>query len=374
MRVGLLTAWANRANGGVFEAVATHAAMLRERGMTPHVFALAHPDDERDRARFDGIAITTVPVLGPAALGWGSGVGRALRAADLDLLHLHGIWTHLSADGARWADRTGRPYVISPHGMLDPWIVGRGRAKKALARAWFERGSWRAASAFHALTGAEAGDIASATGREAITVIPNGIAIPEAAGLPLSPPTVLSIGRIHPKKNILALVEAWREAGAGKRGWKLVIAGWGADSDVAALRAALGAAPEAEGMTFLGPVFGDDKERLLRAARCVILPSHSEGLPMAILEAWAAGVPTIMTEASHLPEGFAAGAAIRIGARPDEIAEGLRVAMDLPEAEWAVRARAARGLASGHFSTEVVAARWIAFYRELAASVKGSRG
>jgi poly(glycerol-phosphate) alpha-glucosyltransferase len=38
-----------------------------------------------------------------------------------------------SRAGLQWARRTGKPYLISPHGMLDPWITGRGRAKKALA-------------------------------------------------------------------------------------------------------------------------------------------------------------------------------------------------------------------------------------------------
>lgn len=363
MRVGLLTAWANRANGGVFEAVAMHAAMLRGKGLSPHVFALAHPDDEADRPRFGDVPVTVCPLAGPQALGFAPGLRGALNAAELDLVHLHGIWTHVSADGASWARTTARPYVISPHGMLDPWILGRGRAKKAIATVWFEKANWRAASCFHALTGAEADDIARATGCKAVEVIPNGIALPDTVGQPTSPRIIVSLGRVHPKKNLLALVEGWRMSSAGLTGSRLIIAGWGAESDVADLR---GAVAGLDGVEYVGPIFGEAKDKLLRQASFVILPSLSEGLPMAILEAWALGVPTIMTDASHLPEGFAAGAALRIGMSALQIAEGLTRALALRPDEQMAMAAAAKQLASDAFAADVIAERWVGLYQRLA--------
>jgi glycosyltransferase involved in cell wall biosynthesis len=67
---------------------------------------------------------------------------------------------------------------------------------------------------------------------------------------------------------------------------------------------------EGGSVVFYGPAFGEEKEALLRSADAFILPSLSEGLPMSILEAWAYGLPVLMTAECNLPEGFSAGAAI----------------------------------------------------------------
>ena len=67
---------------------------------------------------------------------------------------------------------------------------------------------------------------------------------------------------------------------------------------------------EGGSVVFYGPAFGEEKEALLRSADAFILPSLSEGLPMSVLEAWAYGLPVLMTAECNLPEGFSAGAAI----------------------------------------------------------------
>jgi poly(glycerol-phosphate) alpha-glucosyltransferase len=267
-----------------------------------------------------------------------------------------------SRAATQWARRTGRPYLISPHGMLDPWITGRGRGKKALARLGYERASWRRADAFHALTHDEAADIRREAGERPVIVIPNGgppagIEVPAARA-----PHVLYIGRIHPKKNLDALVEAWGAA-AVPDGAELTIAGWGSPGDVAALEARLQRAPGS--VRFVGPVHGDAKQALLARARFVVLASHSEGLPMAILEAWAAGIPTVMTAACHLPEGFAAGAALECETGPASIAAALGRALALDEPGWLAMSKAALGLARGTFSAEQVMRHWVGAYRDL---------
>jgi poly(glycerol-phosphate) alpha-glucosyltransferase len=358
----LLTASASRAGGGVFEAVVAQAAMIRALGGEAVIFALADEYSAVDRERFAPSPVHLHPVTGPAAIGYAPGLVAGLLAADLDCLHLHGIWMYPSRAGARWATATGRPYLISPHGMLDPWITARGRWEKALARAGYERASWRAAHAFHALTVGEAADIGRESGRGDIIVIPN-------AGPAVAPPDpraraphIVYIGRIHPKKNLAALVAAWRQAslpvGAG-----LTIAGWGELHDVAALHAAIG--DPSGTIHFAGPVYGATKQALLDVARFTILPSLSEGLPMAVLEGWAAGAPSIMTEACNLPEGFAAGAALACTAAAESIAQTLTLALRLGEPQWQAMAAAARALAAGPFSAETVAARWAEAYSGL---------
>jgi glycosyltransferase involved in cell wall biosynthesis len=343
----------------VFEAVVAQAAMIRALGGEAPVFGLTDAHSAEDASRFAPSRVTSCPVVGPAQIGVAPRLIRALLAADLDALHLHGIWMYPSRAAERWAARTGRPLIVSPHGMLDPWIVARGRWKKALARLGYERASWRRARVLHALTPAEARDIARETGRSDAVVIPN--AGPTAVPGPVAAraPEVVYIGRIHPKKNLVALAEAWARAALPPEA-RLTIAGWGDEADIADLDQALAHGPASA--RFVGPVYGAEKAALLGSARFVILPSHSEGLPVAPLEGWAAGTPAILTEQCNLPEGFAVGAAIACGHDAASIAGALEAALALDGEAWRAMAEAALALARGNFSSGQIAYRWAQVY------------
>lgn len=360
-RIGLLTPWASRDGGGVFEAVALQAQLIRAMGATPVVIALADAHSAADRKRLGDAEVHLAPLHGPRFFGYSRALVPLLVSLSLDCLHLHGIWMYPSHAARRWQSATGKAYVISPHGMLDPWITARGRWKKALAQAAYERASWRAASAFHALTDKEASDIAARTGRRDSVVIANPAPplVPSPTRRPA--PHFVYIGRIHPKKNLSALVEAWGSAQSQlPPDARLAIAGWGDEETVASLRAQL--QPFAANAHFLGPVFGAEKEALLASARFVVLPSHSEGLPMAMLEAWAQGVPTIMNGNCNLPIGFATGAAIDCGVGSPTIAQALALAANIEDAAWLAMSGAARALAAGPFSAETVAQAWAECY------------
>lgn len=336
------------------------AAMIRELGGEAHVFALRDASSDSDRHRFGPVPVTFCDIVGPAQIGYAPSLVKALLDADLDCLHQQGIWMYPSRAGLRWTRRTRRPLIVTPQGMLDPWITARGRWKKAVARAGYERAAWRAAARLHALSAKEARDILRESGRNDSVVIPNP-APPLAPGPTTQrPPHLLYIGRIHAKKNVLALVEAWSLAAVPSDA-KLTIAGWGDASDIAALEAAVAAAPPT--VEFVGPVFDEAKQRLFHTARYMILPSFSEGLPLAVLESFSSGTPTIMTEECNVPEGFTAGASIECGYDAPAIARAIEAALQETPTAWQARSQAARALATGLFSAEQVAAQWVSAYR-----------
>ena len=169
-----------------------------------------------------------------------------------------------------------------------------------------------------------------------IAVIPNGTNIPlnENPPPPLWWPhgrVLLFIGRIHPKKGVAELVEAWallsRERPSIAKEWRVVIAGWDDGNHQAQIEAAI-IRHGLEGKVIMpGPLFGPDKDAALRHAEAFILPSYSEGLPMSVLEAWSFRLPVLMTEACNLPEGFEEAAAIQIGTAPDCLAGQLAQAL-----------------------------------------------
>lgn len=367
--IGLLTASASRLNGGVFEAVVAHASMLRDLGANVTIFALSDAHTDQDRRRFGSTPVVACDVRGPRQIGWSPALQKALLDADLDCLHLHGIWMYPSRAGLLWTRRTGKPLLVSPHGMLDPWIVGRGRWKKALARYGYEHASWRAAWTLHGLTPRETLDIAREAGRNEVLMIPNAAPPLRDAGNRRGH-DIVYLGRIHAKKNLLPLVAAWQRLTVEKShpaDARLMIGGWGAQEDIAALQTAIARAPS--GIEFLGPVYDQAKEDLLSGARFMVLPSLSEGLPMAILEAWAHGTPTLMTRECNLDEGFVAGAALDCGFDESSIAAALGQAWALDQRGWDNMRKAACALAAGPFSTASVAARWAdAYHRAMGTS------
>ena len=354
-RIGLLTASASRLGGGVFEAVAAQTEIVHACGGEPVLFALEDAHSAEDRSRFGNAEVRTFAVRGPRQIGYAPGLTAALASAQLDCLHLHGIWMYPSRAGADWAKAARGGYIISPHGMLDPWITARGRWKKALARAGYERAGWRQASFLHALTAREAADIARESGRTDSMVIANSAPPTSAKVVEPRAPLFAYIGRIHAKKNLLALVAAWSRL--VRRGdAMLTIAGWGDAADVTALEDAVRLVGPS--VQFVGPIFGAAKQQLLARSRFMVLPSLSEGLPMAVLEGWAAATPSIMTSECNLPQGFAGGAAIECGDSADSILAALKQALALAPADWLTMSAKARELAAGPFSAETITARW----------------
>ena len=108
---------------------------------------------------------------------------------------------------------------------------------------------------------------------------------------------------------------------------------------------------------FFGAAFGKDKEDLLCSADAFILPSLSEGLPMSVLEAWAYGLPVVMTPECNLPEGFIADAAIRIETSAESIAEGLRTLFSMNDSDLISMGQRGRALVTERFTWQAVAER-----------------
>lgn len=168
--------------------------------------------------------------------------------------------------------------------------------------------------------------------RNPICVIPNGLEPlnPAADGTPVwrdqmpgTAKVLLYLGRLHSKKGLVNLLQAWQmfSKGAG-RDWHLVIAGWDQAGHEGELRRMVRQG-SMDRVHFLGPLFGAEKRAAFAAANAFILPSVSEGLPMVVLEAWAHGLPVVITRACNLPEGVAAEAAVEIGTESGEIRAGL---------------------------------------------------
>ena len=135
-------------------------------------------------------------MVGGGAFGYAPRLARSLREGRLSLLHANGLWMYPSLASRRWSRRARRPYLIAPHGMLDPWAVAHSAWKKRLVGWWFENAHLAGAACLHALTAAEARALRSYGLRNPICVVPNGVdppIEPVSAGRPWAGETLAGL-------------------------------------------------------------------------------------------------------------------------------------------------------------------------------------
>jgi glycosyltransferase involved in cell wall biosynthesis len=294
--------------------------------------------------------------------------GREL-VANSDIVHGHGFYVGTNYLLGREARHQRKSLVYHVHGIFEPYILRRSRWKKKLAHWLFEDANFLHAKLWRALTAREADQIRACGIKAPIVVAPNGLnledypvaeakdAMIETPLIPVLTKTrnrVLFLGRIHPKKGLDILLPAWAALGKIRTGWELVIAGpdeQGYLSEVRVMAAALEIQPE---IRFTGPVVGRSKRALLQSADIFVLPSHSEGFPMSLLEAMASEAPIVATRACNLPELTAAEAGWECDCTAKSVEETLRQAMLEGEAARRQRGRNGRRLVRDRFAWPVI--------------------
>jgi glycosyltransferase involved in cell wall biosynthesis len=274
-------------------------------------------------------------------------LGRAVN--DADVLQVHGIWTGHTYATMKFASKFGKPVIVSAHGMLDEWALRHRKWKKLPYSALVERPNLSRATCLRALTGVEARNYRSFGLKSPVAVIPNGVDAPDDASLREflqqhpqleGKKLLLFLGRLHKKKGVDLLAKAWEMVSSQLPDCHLVIAG----PDDGALGASLRrdvAASCANSITFSSLLTGSMKWSAFAAATAFILPSFSEGLSMATLEALWLGVPILITRECNFREIEGLECTFMIEPKIESIAKGVVEALKCSTAE--LRARGACG-------------------------------
>lgn len=397
MKVAFLLNSVSRNSGGLFEICRRLAQVLAEH----EDVRVLGVEDRFTNKDLPAWAPVVPDVFRPAvANNFGLATGYAVHLLDLnpDIAHVHALWIYPSLVGYRWHLRTGRPLMYTAHGMLDSWAVRNSGWKKQFVRMLWEDKAHQSAACIQVNSDQEYRTVREYGLRKPICVIPNGIDIPSKVEGGKSKEsdrkTLLYLGRLHPKKNLGALLEAWAQSQISAvssqvwQEWRLVIAGWdqaGYERELRRMkdewsdwdeRYRRGAAmvAEASGMrayqlgladsvSFVGPKFGEEKAEVYRNADAFILPSLSEGLPMVVLEAWAYGKPVVMSPECNLPEGFAAEAGLQIGTTPDAIAAGINQLMEMSDRDRQAMGARGRALVKEKFSWPKIGEQMRAVYQ-----------
>lgn len=308
----------------------------------------------------------------PRAYGPAFGMRKAIAEFSPDLIHSHGIWMFNSFVASREARRTGAPLMVSPRGMLDPWAVRNSGFKKKLVGKLFEYRFLQSVDCFHALNHSEAESIRAFGLKQPICIIPNGTDLPVLENKHREPSkvkTLTFIGRIHPKKGLSNLIKSWAQLCTNNpeilNQWRLCIAGWEDGNYLSSYRAEATDAGCGDSIEWRGPVYGEDKDALLRSSDAFVLPSFSEGLPMSVIEAWSFELPVLMTRECNLPEGFDCGAAIELDTSVDGIAAGLERLFSMDEDALRGMGKLGRRLVESSFTWEEQVRKLDSTYRWL---------
>lgn len=360
--------------GGISTVVPELADSLAPLGINPGLDAFCAAGEQYRPAALQPEALHFWPIQRGAWLSSAT-LRRSFTASveQVDGLHVHGLWDATSWIAARAARSSCKPYVLSAHGMLEPWALRQGWLKKRLYATAIERDIVRRAHCLHALTDAEAVQYRRFAGPGTpIVVIPNGVTIP--ADVDAEPflqqfpalrgrRVVLFLARLHVKKGVDLLVNAWAAVSQKFPEAVLVIAG--PDSDC--LRSKLEALVAEHGLTphvvFTGLLSSTMKWSAFAVAECMVLPSHSEGLSMSVLEAMGAGVPVLLTPQCNMPWVQQAGAGWLTEPDTDALSRSLSEVLGQGTAVNAVAGAAARRRIGNGYSWHAVAQRMAEVYR-----------
>ena len=305
-----------RRYGGPIVAVHGLSKALAARGHEVDVFT----------TNVDGPGTLDVPISTPVDLDgvnvryfvsehprlyWSKGMRAALAESihSYDVVHVHSVYLWPGVAAAKAARAAKVPYVISPRGMLVPELIARkNRLLKTLWLRLVERRGLEHASAIHFTSKREWED-AARTGVPLPSpfVVPNGIELTPRPDVPREDDTLVFLGRITWKKGLERTIEGVPP------GARLIVAGNDEENLTPSLRELAVQAGTSDRVEFVGPVYGEAKDRLLARASLFVLLSQSENFGNAVLEALAMETPAVLSAEVGVAEDVVAADAGVIG-------------------------------------------------------------
>lgn len=220
-----------------------------------------------------------------------------------DLIQLQSVWDPPYHTFVKIARKHNIPYIITPRGMLEPWSLSQKKWKKRIALWLYQLRDLKKASCIFTTAEMEAQHVHDLGVNVPMSVIPNGIETEGYAcrtDINSVKKQVLFLSRIHIKKGIELLIDAWANIAkantiADFKDWNLVIVGNGEPEYIESLKAKVENLQLQDYIKILPPVFGEAKVRLYQESSLFCLPSYSENFGMVIAEAMSCGVPVITT-------------------------------------------------------------------------------
>lgn len=361
------------------QAAGHHVAVLASHGNGPENLSL--PSDQW--ISYEGIPVNYLSRRGRGLYFYTPGLARVLTSClpDFDMAIIRSHWTYFNWRATSILQKAGKPYLESVLGSFDDWAMRRHMLRKRIYWYLVERSCFTGAAGFIALTQDEIGHFRKMGLHQPVAVVPNGVDLDELSrpGPPaesLFPALagrryILFLGRLHMKKAVEKLIQAFSLLKPAYPDTKLVIAGSGDKPYMDSLRSQASQLGLEQEILFTGFVEGEVRRALFHSAYAFSLPSFCEGMPMGALEALACGVPVVVTPQCNLNEVQAEGAGLVADNEPSELSSALDELLRDPQVRDEMSTRA-RSLAWRCYSWKSSAEKLAHFAHELLNQSKGN--
>lgn len=308
-----------------------------------------------------------IPRYRPFSGVWKKAVVDLLDSVRPDIVHVNCCWTPDCAMIQRLAQKQGYKVVLTPHGMLEPWIIKRHYWTRKVPALWlYQKAAVQRADCVQATAESERDNLLKLGYNSNIKVVRLGI---DAESIEMKRSwkksrQILFLSRVHVKKGINFLVKAADVLRNELQGYKILVAGEGDADYVEAVKRMICDRGLQDIVQLIGGVYGDEKWRLFQTSDFFVLPTHSENFGLAIAESLASGTPVITTMGTPWSDlnSSEAGAWIEIGTEP--LVETLRIFLSLSTEKLEEMGRNGRRLIEEKYSANVMAQEMINVYND----------
>jgi glycosyltransferase involved in cell wall biosynthesis len=279
-----------------------------------------------------------------------------LQSKQYDIFHAHSIWLYPTYITAKIARKLNKPYIITPHGMLYPQDLAKGKLKKNIFLKLFLKNDLQRAACIHVTCTEEMKHLRDLGVKSPIAVIPNPVDI-TGIEKPILPKTKLRVGylgRVHPRKNIERLIYAWNKLQDNVNDGELIIIGDGDKQYLDFLKRECKRL-QLNNVVFTGFLSGNEKENTLSSLSFLVVPSDFENFGYIVTEALVRGIPVIASKGTPWEELNTHNCGWWIDNDVDTIANTLKEAIVLPEEEYRQMGIRGRELMKNNYSIEIIA-------------------
>ena len=296
------------------------------------------------------------------------------NVSQYNLVHTHGIFSYPVLSAYWGCNKSNLPYIVSPHGMLEPWALAYKSNKKKKYFSFLEKPALNKAAAIHMTASTEAENVKPLNLKSPLAIIPNGIHRKDFDLLPSPeifyhqfPETrdkilIIFLGRIDPKKGLDLLAKAFAKANQIFPETHLIVAGQDNTGYLPIAQNYFKEAGCADAVTFTGMLTGDLKYAALAAATIYVAPSYSEGFSMSVLEGMASGLPCVITTGCNFPEASEVAEIVDIDA--EQIGNALIKLLQNPSKAKEMGDRARKFILE-NYTWDQVASKMVAIYKQI---------
>ena len=297
---------------------------------------------------------------------WKQQIHKIVTQKEINLIHIHGVWLYPQLVGAKYATKHQIPFILSCHGMYQPWLWKKNTfIKKAYLKLLSKR-LFSKATVIHSITKEETNNLKKIFNKNRFVEIPNLISFLDRKSEDVNKEniekSILYLGRINKTKGIDVLIEAF--GNLKNKEITLKIAG-GFNDYKTELEKLVNKLKLTNRVVFLGMVKGKQKEDLIRNSWIMASPTFSDVIGMVNLEAALNKTPVITTRDTGLNKDWSSNGGILIDANVEELTIALEESL-----KWTFEERVNKGsllfnFVNQHYSWESRIKDWELLYKKV---------